>query len=267
MHNNGSSGEVVLAADFPMSGRGEAGFSDFAPLLDPSLAVWETLPPADGKGRVSGREYVERWLDGVRESNLEVRAVLSFCAGAAFVGALTDGIAEWQGRAPEIIMFDPEVPTALTLHTQFVRAIDRFSVFFSPEETARMHAGAQRVYAENGHDIELLLDAVSGLYRKIGDEGFAKAGIDPKYGAGLIEVFNSFARYLVAGAQLDPRPGWKRATAISSSTTTSGLHLVSATERGGLVGNELRLDVHHTQLLSSEECARAVTELLGRASA
>lgn len=264
MHNNGSSKEVVLAADFPISGRGEAGFVDFAPLLDPALSVWETLPPPPATGQVSGHAYVERWLDGVRDSGLEVRAIMSFCAGAAFVGELADGVAALQQRAPEIIMFDPEVPTALTLHTQFVRAIDRFSVFFSAEQTARMHAGAQRVYAENGHDIEMLLEAVSGLYQKIGDEGFANAGIDPKHGAGLIESFNSFARYLVAGAQLNPLSGWDRATAVSSNTPTSGLNLVPKGDRAGLVGTELRLDVHHVELLSSKESGRVVTEILDR---
>jgi hypothetical protein len=247
-----------------VSGRGEAGFGDFAPLLDPTLAVWETLPPAYDKGPVSVDGWMQPWLDGVRESGLKVRAILSFCAGAAFVGTLADGIAEWQDTEPRLIMFDPEYPTPLTLHTQFVRAIDRFAVFFDADRVARMHAGAQRVYAEKGHDIEELLGAINELYKRLGDEAFKEAGLDPKHAGDLIEAFDSFARYLVAGAQLDPRPGWKRAVAISSTTPTNGLNLVSAKERAGLVGEELRLDVVHPELLSSAESAKTVAGLLDR---
>ncbi|WP_181727421.1 hypothetical protein [Streptomyces sp. PT12] len=261
-HHDDASGEVVLAVDFPLSGRNEAGFDELAPLLGPSVALWETLPQPAPDGRLSGREAVGRWLADLRHSGVRVRALLSYCAGAAFVGALSDGVSAWQERPPEIVMFDPEVPSSLTVYAQFVRAIDRFAPVLTEAEVTRIRAEAEAVWTEHAHALDPMLERLGEMFRELGEAAFEKGALDRRHGGELIEAFMSFIGYLAAGSQMDALPAWKRATAISSHTPINGLNLVPDAERADLVADEVRLDLPHADLLRSPECARLVTEAL-----
>ena len=265
VHRSGTSGEVVLAVDFPMSGRSEAGFAEFAELLDPSFAVWETLPPPVGEGSAAtGREFVERWLADVRASGLVVRGLLSFCAGAAYLGALSDGIAQWQEDVPPIVMIDPEVPASITLNSHFLRALEQFAVMYPQERAERMREDARALYGELGHDIDLLLPAVTGMFREVGMESFAHIDIDPRHGSGLLDVFDAFAKYVVGGSQLDATRGWDRGVALSSTTPTNGLNLLPEADRAGAVGEEIRFDIAHPLMLGDPSVAAKANELLAR---
>ncbi|MCD9140478.1 hypothetical protein [Streptomyces albireticuli] len=266
VHRSGTSGEVVLAVDFPMTGRSEAGFAELAQLLDPSLAVWETLPPPVGEGApATGAEFVGQWLADVRESGLVVRGLLSFCAGAAYLGELSDGIARWQDEAPAIVMIDPEVPAPITLKSHFLRALEQFAVMYPQERATRMREDARALCDELGHDIDLLLPAVTGMFREVGLESFAHIDIDPRHGSGLLDAFDAFAKYVVGGTQLDATRCWDRGVALSSNTPTNGLNLLPPeADRAGAVGEEIRFDIVHAEMLGNSVIAAKVDELLAR---
>jgi hypothetical protein len=261
------SNSIIVAIDFPVTGRNEAGFADLAPLLDGELGVLETMPSLDiDTPGVSGAAYVDGWLTQLRETGLHVRGIASYCAGAAFVPALARGIREWQHDSPTVILFDPEIPVPLTLHTQFRRALQRFAPLLSDAERENIFATADRLYAEHPEDITALQAAISAVFRKTAHVGFERAGIDAKHGADLLIAFEAFARYLVAGAQVRAATPAERPAdgpiAISSHTPTNGLNLVPEEQRSAFVAKEIRFDIAHAELLSSPEVAAAVDDLL-----
>ncbi|MET3805446.1 hypothetical protein ABIB25_002450 [Nakamurella sp. UYEF19] len=264
IHREDPSGDLVLAVDFPVGGRGEAGFNEFAPLLSGSFAVWETLPLCTSEGEVSGRAEIERWLPEVRGSGRTVVAILSFCAGAAFVEQLAAGIVQWQEHTPELILFDPEVPGPLTLQTQLVRGISRFAPLFSDEENAAHLQHAEQALALCNGNIEELLSMAIEDFHRVAEIGFPRAGIDLKYGREMMNAFDWFTRYLVGGAQLKQDWHWPTATAITSRTPTSGLNQVDAEFRGDVVARELHVDVDHVGMLAESSVAELVASLLVR---
>jgi hypothetical protein len=267
-HSQASTGAVVLAVDFPLAGRPEAGFADFAPLLGGEVGVWETLPPVVHDARaICLDDYLGSWLDQLRPDRPRVRAVLSFCAGSAFVPALVAGIAQWQERAPAVIAFDPETPAPLTLHMQYWRAIERFAPLLSKAELAAARDTARELYLNTEMTIAEVRLAVRAHLHDVSAAGFERAGLPPKHRAELLAAFDSFACYLVAGAAAvaDGQYCEFAATnviAISSNTPTNGLNLVPEEQRGGLAAKEFRFDIAHSELLRRPETAAAVAELL-----
>lgn len=266
-YSEGRSDSIVIGIDFPITGRGEAGFADLAPLLGSEFGLWETMPSMDLNGPVSGAAYVEDWLTELKASGRRVQGILSFCAGAAFVPAIAQGIRQWQEELPTVVLFDPEIPVPMTLHMQFQRALERFAPLLSEPERLSAFATADRLYQENSHDITALQAAISKVFQEIGHIGFERAGIDPRHGGDLLIAFDAFARYLVAGAQVRASAGAvgseeRKPIAISSHTPTNGLNLVSEEQRAALVSKEIRFEIAHATLLSSPEVARATVELL-----
>ncbi|MEH1014244.1 hypothetical protein V6U90_14170 [Micromonospora sp. CPCC 206060] len=267
VYSDGKSDSIVIGIDFPITGRGEAGFVDLAPLIGDGFGLWETMPSMDLTGEVSGAAYVGDWLAELKRSGKHIRGILSFCAGAAFVPAIARGIREWQQDIPTIILVDPEIPVPMTLHMQFQRALERFAPLLSEPERQSAFGTADRLYQENSHDITALQAAISTVFQEIGHIGFERAGIDPRHGAELLVAFDAFARYLVAGAQVRAAAGpvgeeERKPIAISSNTPTNGLNLVSEEQRAALVAKEIRFEIPHATLLSSPEVARTIVELL-----
>ncbi|MBO4207363.1 hypothetical protein [Micromonospora echinofusca] len=266
MYSDGKSDSIVIGIDFPITGRGEAGFVDLAPLIGDTFGLWETMPSMDLTGEVSGAAYVADWLAELKRSGKHIRGILSFCAGAAFVPAVARGIRQWQQEVPTVILVDPEIPVPMTLHMQFQRALERFAPLLSEAERQSAFGTADRLYQENSHDITALQAAISKVFQEIGHIGFERAGIDPRHGAELLVAFDAFARYLVAGAQVRAAAGpvdeERKPIAISSNTPTNGLNLVSEEQRAALVAKEIRFEIPHATLLSSPEVARTIVELL-----
>ena len=264
----GMTNSVVLAIDFPVTGRNEAGFADLAPLLDGEYGLLESMPSMDiDTPEVSGTDYVEGWLDQLRGLGVHVRGITSYCAGAAFVPALARGVRTWQHDAPVVILVDPEIPVPLTLHVQFRRALERFAPLLSDAERTDIFATADRLHAEHPDDITALQAAISTVFRRVAHIGFERAGIDATHGADLLVAFEAFARYLVAGAQARAAtPTEPSATggpiAISSNTPTNGLNLVPEEQRSAFVAKEIRFDIAHAELLTSPEVAAAFDDLL-----
>jgi hypothetical protein len=272
MHVAGTADAVVLAVDFPLTGRPEGGFADFAPLLGTQLGtevgVWETLPPTVyDERRVSAEDYLGRWLDQLRRTRPRVPAVLSFCAGSAFVPALVEGVQGWQEQAPVVIAFDPETPAPLTLHMQYWRAIERFAPLLSKAELEASREAARELYLDTSMSIAQLRLAVRAEMYRMSEAGFERAGFEPRLRTELLAAFDSFACYLVAGAATMADERYRHfavenVIAISSNTATNGLNLVPEEQRGSLAAKEIRFDIAHSELLRSPEVATAVAELL-----
>ncbi|OLF06611.1 hypothetical protein BLA60_30520 [Actinophytocola xinjiangensis] len=214
--------------------------------------MWEALPPPAGAERGwSARDYLAGWLDGLPATGARISAVLGFCAGSVFAAAVADRVARWQADAPELVLFDPERPTAGALYAQYHRGAELFGSVLSPQEVADVLRRGQELLHAND-DVQVFGPALSELYVSAGDTAFERVGLDPVRRAELSATFTSFVNWVVAADQLDPTPAWARATVVGSAT------------RGGtdLGGRELRVDVEHVDLLRADAVAGVLSGLL-----
>ncbi|NRQ39369.1 hypothetical protein HII36_47235 [Nonomuraea sp. NN258] len=259
------SGEIVLAADFDVAGRPEARFADLAPLLAPRHTVWVTDPwaVADAPGDRAD-SYVKRWVDEVDASGRPVRAVLGFCGGAVYAAAIADELERRHGRSPRILLFDPERPTALGMYFQFCKALDQLAPALGPAEIGRAQEAAQyeQVLAA---DLTDYATALLRIFLERGREAFDRLDLSEAHRAEFTGAVRIFLAFMAAAEQVDHGPAWRRATAISSSTPTSGLNghrLLNPGQAAGLVGTEVRCQVPHVDLLRSATTADLVSGLL-----
>jgi hypothetical protein len=256
-----SAAAVVLAVDYPFTGRPEAGFADLVGKLPGDYPVWETAPPVKGaETGLTGADYVDRWYAGVGDR--PVRAVLGFCAGSVYAAALADRIAGDDPAArPTLLLFGPEAPNAITVYWQFHKIIDGLGVVLTPDEVAEAQREGQRI-SEQTTALPELGERLLEVFRRVAAVAFDRARLDAVRRADFVDTVNAFMSYLVAAATIDVSAGWTGATAISSRTETNGLNLVPPRERAGLVAREIRFDIEHADLLRDPDVVRAVAEQL-----
>ncbi|MEC3982797.1 hypothetical protein, partial [Amycolatopsis sp. H20-H5] len=217
--------ELVLAVDFATTGRSDSSFSDLAPRLGGPVAVWETRQPADG-ANLTAAGYLDLWAAEVTASGREVRAVLGYCAGSMFAGELAARIAERQGSAPALVVFDPEPPTPASLYRDFDAMMNQFASLLSPDEVAA--AQAEGTAARDGaHDFATCGAELVRVFGAHAGSAFARAELDADMLDEFTDVFRSFVSYLDAARQLDPAQAWADATAVSSRTPTEGAKLAA----------------------------------------
>ncbi len=143
--SHGADDAVTLVVDFTGSGREQAQFADLAPLLDPPLTVWASLPPLPGdEVDRTGEAYLDWWLAGLRDAGTRVAAVAGYCAGSVFATVLADRIAEWQDR-PQVILLDPELPSCSGMFRNFHGVGDTLAAVLDEAEVAAFHAVGDRL--------------------------------------------------------------------------------------------------------------------------
>jgi hypothetical protein len=255
---------LIIASDFPATGRTVAGFGDLVAAGALDGTVWETAPPPAGtEVGMTGGDYVERWLTGLEAERRPIRAVLGFCVGAVFAATLAERIAERQGQPPVVLMFDPERPDVDLLSRHYRELIGGLSAVLSAEEIDI----ARRAGEQARHDHDTMPEAAAALcklFAEFGGPAFERTGLDAVRSGELVATFTSFLFYLVAAGDLDPTAVWARATAINSASELNGLNAVPADRRDRLVAREIRADLPHTELLRDAGVARTVRELLGQ---
>ncbi|MEV0536248.1 hypothetical protein [Kitasatospora sp. NPDC050463] len=261
--------EVVLCADFTVTGRPEAGFPDLVARLDLDPAFWHIVPPSIEPGAdIDGAAYVRSWLTPVRESGLRVKAVMGYCVGAVYAAELADAVAEYQGDEPQLIVFDPEQTSMDTIRYQFGNVLGILSSILNDEDVTETQEAVNRLYDTEGMTVGRYASELYETFRAIGQRAFQRAGLDVEYGVEMWGAFSSFLSYLSYADQLDPSVGWRRATAFSSSSAGNGLNRLRgvAGEHAaeGVVARELAFTEGHDELLRSNEVVRTVAELLGK---
>jgi hypothetical protein len=254
---------VVLAVDFPFTGRPEAGFGDLVSKLDGGRSLWESVPPVNGaETGLTGAGYVDRWLAGVWANGWAVHAVLGYCAGSVYASSLADGLAaDNPGGRPKLVLFDPETPDATTVYWQFHKVIDGLGAVLRPGEVTEAQQEGQRISQETG-DLALLGERLLSVFHRAGVVAFDRVGLDAARREEFTATVSAFMSYLVAAVTIDVGAGWSFATAISSRTSMNGLNLVPPEDRPGMVAREIRFDIEHADLLRDPDVVRACTELL-----
>ncbi|ATE54489.1 hypothetical protein CNX65_15310 [Actinosynnema pretiosum] len=251
---------LLLAFDFAATGRPEASFSDLVDRLD-DWEVWETAqPPLGAEVGLGAAGYLERWAAGI-PSDRPVAAVLGFCAGGVFAGGVAEELRRTRATPPLLLLFDPEAPTALTLHHQFHKVVHSLTGVLGDDRVARV-VEAGRAELDRATDVAGYGARLVELFEEAGRGAFAEAGLDDEYAAELTGTYRSFVSYLVAAAQVDHVPGWAPAVALSSAGPASGLNPLPPDVREALVREELRFDTGHADLLRDPAVARATAALL-----
>ncbi|MFJ4341039.1 hypothetical protein [Streptomyces sp. NPDC088915] len=257
--------DIVLAADFPVTGRNEGGFADLAPGLKLDCDLWQTVAPVrDPETDALDDSYLEPWLSEVAASGRTVRAVLGYCAGSVFAGVLAEKIGERQPTAPRVVLFDPELVDVPTVHLQFGRVVGNMTTVLTPEEIAELSGAAERLAARPDSAPAAFAAGLYAAFRPIGTTALRRAGLDEDYAGELVQLVGSFMSYLATAAGLDPRPGWKGATVVTSASATSGLNRMRTTPGVAPVevADERRFEVEHRDLLRTPAIAEAVAGVL-----
>jgi hypothetical protein len=246
-------GDVILTVDFTVTGRPEAGFAELVGELDSPYVLWESKTPPIGEEKgMTSDDYLDRWADEVRESEVTVRAIFGYCASSVFALALADRISTWQER-PHVILFDPtEVAGETVLHYAFYRVVDALATVLTPEE---LHdARAAGLAAQQGHDdLRTLTEEFTRIYGQVGGVVFARVGLEPDRAEELVDWFRSYMTYLVAASQVRTQPDPGTVSVIRSASLPGALEIAA---------REIRFDVDHAGLLTRPEVAHAVRELL-----
>jgi hypothetical protein len=255
---------VLLAVDFPLTGRPEAAFVDLAPNLDGRYSLWQTVPPEVSPGLgISGTDYVDRWAAEIADLGVTVRGVLGFCIGSVYGAALAARIANWQ-FSPPLVLFDPEPATVDTLYWQYEKMVSNLAVILADTEisTLREHANELRKVA--GSDVMPFAVELFKAFEPVAANGFNRYGLELERSNELLQLFASLISYLAAADGLAVEAEWKRAIAITSISEFSDLnpHRSPDGETSGLVAEERQVNVEHSELLRSPEVAETVSGLL-----
>jgi hypothetical protein len=256
------SGQLVVAADFGTAGRPSATFTDLVASLWAQHTIWETMPPPHGEeAGMTGWQHVARWVRDIRDSDLQVLAVIGFCSGSVYAGALIQQVSQWQ-RTPRLILIDPdgaERHMVTNHYERFMRA--RLTPVLAAEEIeAAVRAGRDADATAAG---PLELAARLGLLcQRILPPACQRAGMTGERSAELARIFTSYLHWLAAASQLDVRAAWLAATALNSNTPGFGLDAFPADGRDGLVSHVIDVDVPHLELMRTPAAAQIVDELL-----
>ncbi|CAL9624909.1 MULTISPECIES: hypothetical protein [Streptomyces] len=260
VRSGGTADGIVLAVDFPGTGRREAGFTELAERLEIPYALWETLPPPLASGTTpTGAEWLDRWTAGVEASGRPVRAVMGFCAASPYAAVLAHRVGALQGETPDTVFFDPDIPQEFFLYWQYQQIMERFLPELTAEEKAAARQRGERAREQAG-DLTALGKQLSRLFREYGEPACRRAGLDDERTAEFLGGFSTYVSFVCGSGEIAAQEPealvgtWSTATAVTSA---------GGGEAGRLVAKEIPFpDVAHVDLLASDEVAAAVSALL-----
>lgn len=255
---------LVVAADFAMAGRPAANFTELVAGLSTAHTVWETLPPPGGPAAgTRGQDHVETWVAEIRAAGRPVRAVLGFCSGSVYAGAMHREISRFQDP-PELVLFDPDRADRAMVIDYFAElAATRLSALLTAAEVEEAIRAGRAVDADAAGPLELAA-GLGALCAEILPPACLRAGLTGRRSTELADVLAAYLHWLAAAAEFDVRPLWSSATALNSATDGYGLDAFPAADRPGLVGRVVRCEAPYQDLLRAPATARLVDDLLPR---
>jgi hypothetical protein len=258
------SGHTVLAIDFPVQHRREAGFAELAVKLGSSYRFLHSQPPAvRACQKVSSVAYVDPWIEYLQQEKFQVRAVLGYGVGSVYAAAVADGISRWQ-PAPEIILFDPRFPSIGLLGHEFNREISASSSLLSDEEIERSKMIAAQIAESVARDVADAAVEIVESYLEVVSVAFERAGLGVARGSALTAPFEAYMSWVSVADQIDPSFAWRRSVAIVSSDHARPPHREPVNGGGdNLIGRWIPVEVRRADLLRCDSVATMVANLLG----
>ncbi|MBV6699441.1 hypothetical protein KV557_20460 [Kitasatospora aureofaciens] len=261
-----TSNSLILGVDFPAAGRREAGFEDLAKKMGPAWSghgfLQTTPPPVRLADRPAGDFYTEHWLrDGAWEK-YEVVAVMGYCVGGVYAAEIADRLAERQGTAPKVILFDAQVTDLQLLESEIHKMIGLAGPVFSADEAE--HARKRAAEIVGTPSIGLLDAAVEivDLYREMASIAFQRIGLADARRDEVVLLFESYMTWLSAASQIDPSQGFGRSLAITSSDYADLEKSGAATvvDASKALGRRISLEIGHVDLLRDDSTVRALLD-------
>lgn len=255
------SGRVVLGVDFPAARR-RAGFAELSARIGSRYRFLQTRPPAARLvQRPRGEAYVGRWVESICKESHQVLAVLGYCVGSLYAAAIAAGIARRQPM-PKVILFDPQFASSKYLAREFLREIDAISSLLSDQEIEHTRKAAAEISGPAACDLADAAAEMAGIYWELTSLAFERVGIGSAHNDRFIAPVCSYISWLSAAGKIDPSSVWKRSTAIVSSDYAGLAPENRAGSGDGAIGQQIRFDVGHDDLLRSDSVACAVVDLL-----
>lgn len=209
----GSAG-TVLAVDFGPR-PGQQGIARLAGNLPGAEGVHLTVPlgiGADLRGEADPGRFVDRWAAALPDPGRPVRAIVTFCAGAAFADRLRRACTGPDG-APALITIDPTEVGGELLWSEFTAATETFRPHL--DERMRADVAALSDTLGGSDDVPTVAERLREEQRRIVEHATARAGMPEHLRAMLCARFADYLGYLVAAAGA-PGPV-ERATVIASA--------------------------------------------------
>jgi hypothetical protein len=254
-----TSNDLIICANFPPTGRPDAGFADLVATAAPGASFWHTVAPLISPAdRIDGYDYVQPWLDDLKASGRTVLAVFGFCVGSVYAAALAEGIAQWQPK-PRVILFDVEVPNVFGLNQEIQEVMEGLAGILPDEDIADARRLAVEAIEENKDDVVEYAAHLARLYRQTAGPGFAEFGLDEQSADQMFAMLESFMAWMSVASTIDTSRVWPECTAISSNDPGTLLRRV---DPSSIVKDEIRFDITHGDLLRSDVVAKTVIELL-----
>ena len=259
-------GRVILAVDFPATGRPEAGFANLAEHLCSGHGLWETCPPESDPAAWTAPHLVRWWADEVRACGVEVSAVLGFCASSAYALALAR---ELQGPGPRlpVILFDPTTVDREVLYEfGFARVIGMFrGVLATDEFDAAVRRALHARDTEPG--LRELATALDRIYLDTAATAFTRVGLSPGQAGELSEIVTGHLHHLrVAGELASPDAAGAdpaRADATSPNPADNATAIRSADYPGSMpTADSIPCPFEHNVILAEEWTGRTLSALL-----
>lgn len=263
------SGAVVLAVDFG-AGRTEAGFADLAPHLDGDYGLWETLFTAPaGSPDWCAESDPDRWADAVSDQldrdGVHVCGILAYCAGAALAFTLARRSAA-RGRAPGVILLDPETAEVRAVEEFFQRSFRGWREYAgpgtldaaAPERVRQAAARAERMGQQDTAHYVPLLEVVCGEYDAACAALGKSLGLDSEVIDDMSGRARAFLTYLVTSARVAPPDLSAMAQQHSHVTLVSAEHTIPEF----VSGETVRFPAARDHLLESKEVAAQVDRRL-----
>lgn len=245
-------GDLVLAVDADGTARRGATFHDFASTLDSSCDIRLPLMPDLATLRSGG--LVEKWSHGIDQWGSDVRAIVGYCAGSLFALSLAGRVKDSCGFWPEVILFDPERPTAEAFLRDAIEALAGMSAL-EPAQRESYVQQAHRSVLEHEADFEQCVYGLIELYGAACAANFARLGLSPDIADELANAFASYGYYLLDASHIPSEElQWANATVLLSSGAKSD----------DFGCNEVRIDVDKSELLRSEAAAIQFRKILER---
>ncbi|MBO1419455.1 hypothetical protein [Streptomyces sp. FH025] len=261
-----TSKSLILGVDFPAAGRREAGFEDLAEKMGPAWAghgfLQTTPPPVRLADRPAGDYYTDFWLRDGDWDAYEVVAVLGYCVGGVYAGEIAERLAQRQGTAPKVILFDAQVTDLQLLESEIHKMIGLAGPVFTADEAE--HARKRAAEIVGTPSIGLLDAAVEivGLYREMASIAFQRIGLAEARRDEVVRLFESYMTWLSAASQIDPSRAWGGSLSITSSD-------YAELERGGAatvvnatksLGRRIELEIGHVDLLRDPSTVRTLLD-------
>jgi hypothetical protein len=248
------SGDSVIAVDFDGTVRREATFHEFAAML-PGVELWHTLTPPDPPESALASEYLDWWLDLQAQDGREIRAIFGYCAGSVFASALADRLEARLCARPPVVLFNPGLPDAATLHRD-VRGVVDAMPGLTDEERAESRRRVESARIESDGDFSILSRCYVALYQDACERTFDRLGIAAELAAELAVLFRSYTTYLAAARQVVRGPRWSAGVSLAARDH----------HHTGFTTREITFDLSRGEILRSPEVAAATQVLLAERS-